>query len=294
MTGSRAPGLGVRMRRVLLATVAAASTVCATTKPDNLRRPDEILLLDPAGDDRGPGTYTYPSDPAFKPGSFDLRSLRVTPSHDTVELELVLGSRIEDPWSSTAWGGNGFSLQMAFIHIDVDRALGSGAIDGLPGTNVRFAPQQAWDRVVIVSPQSATRLRTEVRNKAGAAGDLIVIPKQTRARGKRLIAIVSVDDLGGVPTRSWGYQVLMQSNDSSPDLTDFLTRDVIERADRNHFGGGSDFDDDPHIIDIFVGAALGLDEERQQQYERLRAYRRDGADAAPEGRAVVPMIYLDP
>ena len=37
------------------------------------------------------------------------------------------------------WGGNGFSVQMAFIHIDTDHKKGSGVQDGLPGTNVRFS-----------------------------------------------------------------------------------------------------------------------------------------------------------
>jgi carbohydrate-binding DOMON domain-containing protein len=76
------------------------------------------------------------------------------PQGDTVEFRLTLNARIEDPWDSKAWGGNGFSVQMAFIHIDTVKTPGSGAQVGLPGTNVRFAPEQAWDRVVLISPRA--------------------------------------------------------------------------------------------------------------------------------------------
>src|SRR5205814_3173969 len=55
------------------------------------------------------------------------------------------------------------SVQMVFIHIDTDHKNGSGVQDGLPGTNVRFAPAEAWDRTVIISPQPATRLNSEDR-----------------------------------------------------------------------------------------------------------------------------------
>src|SRR5687767_11527161 len=107
-----------------------------------------VTLSDPSGDDNGPGTYTYPTDAVYKSGSFDITELQVVPSGDTVELRVQVNSRIEDPWDSAAWGGNGFSVQMAIIHIDTDHAAGSGVTDGLPGTNVRFAPEEAWDKVV--------------------------------------------------------------------------------------------------------------------------------------------------
>ena len=36
-----------------------------------------LTLSDPEGDDDGPGGYKYPTDPAYKPRSFDLRRLEV-------------------------------------------------------------------------------------------------------------------------------------------------------------------------------------------------------------------------
>ncbi|NJK88415.1 MAG: hypothetical protein HC923_02805 [Myxococcales bacterium] len=174
-----------------------------------------VTLEDPAGDDKGPGSYIYPTDQVYLPGSFDLRKLEVIPKGNTVEFHVTVSRRIEDPWDSKAWGGNGFSVQMAFIHIDMDHVSGSGVTTGLAGTNVRFDENEAWDRVVIISPQGPTRVNSEVDAKASDVKDRVVVPKLTRATGRTLIAVVDVADLGAAPSDSWGYQVLMQSNEAS-------------------------------------------------------------------------------
>ncbi|MCK6547106.1 hypothetical protein L6R52_14750 [Myxococcota bacterium] len=248
-----------------------------------------IELVDPSGDDNGPGEYKYPTDQVYKPGSFDMTKLEIVPSGDTVEFRLSVASRIEDPWDSKAWGGNGFSVQMAFIHIDT--STGTGVQDSLPGTNVRFAADQAWDRVVLISPQGPTRVNSEIEAKAPQWKDKIIVPQITRATGKTLIAVVPVSALGGAPKASWGYQVLMQSNEGFPAKTDLLTRKVNEFEGQHRFGGGTDYDNDPHAIDIFAGAAKGAPDEAAKQHEILKKYNKDATEPKPEDLAVVPMIY---
>jgi hypothetical protein len=250
-----------------------------------------VRLMDPAGDDKGPGTYIYPSDQVYLPGSFDLRGLEVETKGNTVEFRVEVGRRIEDPWDSKAWGGNGFSVQMAFIHIDTDHVAGSGATKSLPGTNVRFKDDEAWDRVVIISPQGPTRVNSEVDAKAADVKDKVVVPTLTRAAGRTLIAVVNTADLGGEPQPGWGYQVLMQSNEGFPAKTDLLTRKVNEFEGQHRFGGGTDYDNDPHVIDIFAGAAKGAPGEAQQQYEILGAYNAEATEPTAENQATVPMIY---
>ena len=44
----------------------------------------EVVFKDPTGDDNGPGKYTYPTDPVYKPGSFDLTQLTVKQAGDKV------------------------------------------------------------------------------------------------------------------------------------------------------------------------------------------------------------------
>jgi carbohydrate-binding DOMON domain-containing protein len=206
-----------------------------------------------------------------------------------VELRITVKSRIEDPWDSAAWGGNGFSVQMAFIHVDTDRAKGSGVREGLPGTNVRFAEEEAWDRAVIVSPQGPTRVNSEIDSKCPQWKSRIVVPRITRASGRTLIAIVDRAALGGAPAPSWGWQVLMQSNEGFPAKTDLLTRKVNEFEGQHRFGGGTDFDNDPQVMDLLVppdGDAAA------RQHELLSRYDKGATtDVKPEALAVVPMVY---
>ncbi len=243
---------------------------------------------DPTGDDDGPGTYTYPTDPVYKPGSFDITEFQVVPMGDQTEFRVTVKSRIEDPWDSPAWGGNGFSVQMAFIHIDVDHARGSGVRDGLPGTNVRFAEDEAWDRVVIISPQPATRVNSEVDAKCPQWKERIVVPRITRASGRTLIALVDTARLGGPPGPGWGYQVLMQSNEGFPAKTDLLTRKVNEYNGQHRFGGGTDYDNDPQVMDILVPPG---GDPVKKQHEILSKYNKEAKEPKPEDLAVVPMVY---
>ena len=262
------------------ALLAAARTLAAA--------PGTVTLADPTGDDDGPGTYTYPTDAVYKPGSFDLTELQIVPGGDTVELRVTVRARIEDPWDSAAWGGNGFSVQMIFIHVDTDHAKGSGVTKGLPGTNVRFAEDEAWDRVVIISPQGPARVNSEIEQKCPQWKDRIVVPSITRASGKTLTAVVDAKALGGSPQPGWGYQALVQSNEGFPAKTDLLTRKVNEFEGQHRFGGGSDFDNDPHVMDILVPPG---GDAKAKQHELLEKWKKDVTEPKPEDLVVVPMVY---
>ena len=132
----------------------------------------EVAFQDPTGDDNGPGTYTYPTDTVYKPGTFDLTGFALKVKGDKATVEVSVNSNLEDPWRM----GGGFSLQMVFVFIDTDGKEGSGFTKGVPGTNVTFAPKDAWDKCIILSPQAPGRVRNEVETKAAAMKAAIVIP----------------------------------------------------------------------------------------------------------------------
>src|SRR5512134_2393593 len=135
-----------------------------------------VSFKDPTGDDNGPGGYTYPTDGVYKAGSFDLTGFRVKVRGNKADLEVDVNSTLEDPWKM----GGGFSVQMVFVFIDTDGKDGSGSTDGLPGLNVKFAPEYAWEKVIMISPQAASRVKAEVGNKAGAAKDNVLVPSRTK------------------------------------------------------------------------------------------------------------------
>lgn len=236
-------------------------------------RAGDIVLTDPAGDDDGPGSYTYPTAPEYLPGSFDITKVEITDQGDKLRIKLHLKARVKDPWKSRDWPvrGNGFSLQMAFLFVDKDHQTGSGHTQGIPGLNVVFAPESAWDKVVIISPQGNSRLRSEIQQKAKALAADIVLPLKVRASGKKIIATVAKKDLGQ-PAAGWGWQLVMQSNEGYPAKSDLLTRKVNETGGPHRFGGGRDDDCDPHVIDLLAGGAHGDKEEVKLQHKMLGSY----------------------
>jgi hypothetical protein len=177
---------------------------------------------------------------------------------------------------------------MVQIYLDTDGKPGSGHTDALPGINAGFAPEDAWERVVVISPQGASRLRSEVAAKAGSMAKSVVVPTKVKVRGKTLIATVKKKALGGKPKASWGVQAVVQSNEGFPDKRDLLSRRVNEYAGDHRFGGGNDWSCDPHVLDILAGGATGADAEKASQKSAL-AYTC-GDDGVSVKRATLPMI----
>ena len=243
---------------------------------------------DPTGDDFGPGTYTYPTDSAYLRGSFDIKSLEIKNKGSKVEFKLTLAQRIEDPWNSLGWPekGNGFSIQMAQIYLDT--TSGKGHTATLPGINASFSKQDAWDKVIVISPQARARVKREAKSKAGSLAADVVVPTKVRVRGKSLIATVKKSDLGGAMDAKWGLQVVMQSNEGFPAKEHLLSRRVNEYRGQHRFGGGSDFDCDPHVLDILTEQAKGAGTEAAAQKKTL-AYTC-GAEGKSVKSATLPMV----
>lgn len=244
-----------------------------------------IEFNDPRGDDKGPGKYTYPTHSSYQAGDFDLTRVTITQKGDNVEFRVWMRNTIRDVWKSRSWGGNGFSVQFVQIYI---RTTGGGHSDGLPGLNVKFAKGHRWNKVVLLSPQGQTRLRSEINLKAAKWKKDIVVPTDTRAQGKSLIATVPQSALGGL-SKKWGFQVIVQSNEGFPRKTDLLTRPVNEYNGEHRFGGGHDGDCDPHIIDMLAGKGKGSDIEAELQYKMLSAHVCEGKAKL----AKIKMVYAE-
>jgi carbohydrate-binding DOMON domain-containing protein len=266
--------------------VACFALVALIAGSASAEGPKKIELKDPAGDDKGPGSYTYPTDPSYKPGSFDLTSLVIEDKGDNLEITVTVRAKIEDPWNSRSWGGNGFSLQMVQLYIDNKKG---GFLDGLPGLNIKFPKGQGWDKVVFISPQPKSKIIAEVKTKKANMLKAVVVPEKTSARGNQIIAVVKKSELGGAPTKDWGFQAIMQSNEGYPDADSVFARKVNEAPGQHRFGGGNDYMCDPHVIDMLAGKAKGGGDEKDAQFKALKAFT---CDASGNGsKAIVPMIF---
>jgi carbohydrate-binding DOMON domain-containing protein len=246
---------------------------------------DKIAYKDPTGDDNGPGKYVYPTDVVYKKGSFDLTDLSVKKSGSKVDFTVGVNAGLEDPWRL----GNGFSVQLVFVFIDTDGKPGSGHTDSPPGLNVAFDPADAWDKVVVISPQGSSRVKNEVGTKAASMKGDVVVPLRVKGSGKKLTATVDAAELGGGDdVAAWRYQVVVQSNEGFPTGNDLMTRRVNEFEGQHRFGGGTDSDCDPHVVDVLAGEGKGDASEVKAQHEML-AYAC-GADGAATKKATLKMV----
>jgi carbohydrate-binding DOMON domain-containing protein len=241
-----------------------------------------VSFKDPANDDNGPGTYTYPTDAVYKRGSFDLTGLDVQAKGNKVDFAVSFNTPLEDPWRM----GGGFSTEMVFIFIDNKEG---GFKETVPGLNVSFADGNEWDKLVILSPQPSGRVKTEVEGKVVAAEQsAVIIPARVKGAGRTISASVDLAQLGEGDPATWGYQVVVQSNEGFPDGKDLLTRKVNEYEGQHRFGGGTDSDCDPHAIDILAGNGTGAADEAEAQHTMLK-YECNPDGSAKQG-AVLKMV----
>lgn len=265
------------MKKLVISAVAAllvAGSALAQT----------VSFKDPVGDDNGPGNYTYPTDAVYKKGSFDITGFQLKVNGAKTDVSVTVNSNLEDPWSM----GNGFAVQMVFVFVDTDGKEGSGFTKVPPGLNFEFSPASAWDKCIILSPQQPARVTTELDKAADMKGSIIV-PSRTRGAGRTITGTIDTKQLGEGDPSTWGYQVVMQSNEGFPAGTDLLTRKVNEYEGQHRFGGGNDGDCDPHVIDLLAGDATGAKDEADLQHKML-AYECN-ADGTSKKLAVVSMVH---
>ncbi|MFG2059452.1 glucan 1,4-alpha-glucosidase [Micromonospora sp. NPDC048930] len=213
-------------------------------------------LTDPAGDDNGPGDYTYPTAAVFRPGTFDLTGVDVYAEGEDVLFVTKIAGEVTNPW-----GGDQISLQRINLYL----GAGDGAaVPALPGTNMDTA--SPWSAAVVVD------------GRYGSAG--VFAPDGSRVSGVRLLtvaetrqiaAIVPRAALGTVDPARARYGIAMFGNAEPGEGTGFV-RPVYDGDYWNagdpwwikqyRFGGGAgvwtdtpshDSDTtDPNAIDVIV------------------------------------------
>ena len=242
----------------------------------------KVSFKDPTGDDNGPGNYTYPTDAVYKRGSFDITGFEVQAKGNKVDFDVTVNSPLEDPWGMKV----GFAVQMVFIFIDTGEG---GFTTAPPGLNITFAESDAWNKLVILSPQAMGRVKDEVTGKVAAdMQSAILVPTRTKGAGRTISGSVDLDQLGGGDPSQWGYQVVMQSNEGFPADKDLLTRKVNEYEGQHRFGVGNDADCDPQVMDILAGKGTGDASEVQAQHDMLKY--ECNPDGSSKSMAVLKMV----
>ena len=237
------------MRRLLAVLALAVATALATavmlTLPQTCAGQTIAVWEadDPVGDDDGPGTYTYPTNPAFSPfsGIFDLTKFRVLHDSDNVYFEIVL-SRIANTWNAP----EGFSHQLVNVYLDT--TPNAGRVDTLrDGPFVLFSSRYAWDVNIKIMGWGGTRVYF-ASDDTSSSGVYEGVFAEALPDGKTIRAALP-KKVVGEPSDAWKYYVLAASQDGyGPDNH----RPVMAKAGAWVFGGGSDLDVNPNVIDILA------------------------------------------
>ena len=94
---------------------------------------------DPIGDDHGPGNYTYPLNPVFIEGVFDLWSYRVYDQGDSIRFIFKFRELGGNPWNAP------YSFSLQIIEVYIDALEDHGATWASRGSNIAIAKEDAWE-----------------------------------------------------------------------------------------------------------------------------------------------------
>lgn len=142
-------------------------------------------ILDPEGDDYGPGTYVYPKAEVFKKGVFDVTKFTLRADNETLEFEIQFKNLGDNPWN----GPYGFCLQV--IQVYMDTAPGGRTdpifaeaprirIDEEHPWNFAFQAGPGWEPSNLLMYENGTIITDKLSIEADQAKNIItiLIPKK--------------------------------------------------------------------------------------------------------------------
>jgi glucoamylase len=159
---------------------------------------------DGVGDDTGPGTYQYPTDPAFHPGAFRLTRFQVLSDGKFAYLRATLANL--DPTFGVT---DGAQLLDLYVHV--------------PGASATSTQAAFASRNYTISSSGAWSQRVEVQGFAApvwvdAAGSSVGTAFVVAVQSDRTITIALPEAQFGTPTSGWGFSVVLTGQDGfSPD-----------------------------------------------------------------------------
>jgi carbohydrate-binding DOMON domain-containing protein len=262
---------------------------------------DKLLfkLTDPVGDDHGPGSYIYPTNPVFRPGSFDLTGFEVHESESDVIFKVYFKNwftippdlQISNEKNLKNFFKTNLFLQNVDIYIDRDHKYNSGITSMIPGRNAKVAPESAWEQAIFIAPQPYLA-RSEMGRLAKEMAGRVIVPASYDI-GDNYVQFKISKKIIGQPTEKWGYLVFvtgaewettafslsnwMQYGSSYEEPV--LNRIVDRYPSEWEFGGGDPSGAAPNIIDMFVASG-------ESQEKMLGSY-----DTKTNKRATIFAVY---
>ena len=215
-------------------------------------------LSDPAGDDNGPGTYTYPTNSAFARGGFDLTGLSVFTDGDDALFVATIAGAVVNPW-----GGDEISHQRFNVYL----GRGSGApAHALPGTNLDTAG--GWDVAVVGDGRfDSAGTYAPGATSPTVGGDMLAVPET-----RQIAVVVPRSALGGIDLATARYGIAMFGNGEAGEGIGYI-RPVYDGAYWNDPPEGFGW-----IKEYRFGGGAGVwtsDAEPRLRHPRRERHRRD-------------------
>ncbi|MBW3666820.1 MAG: hypothetical protein KY394_04405, partial [Actinobacteria bacterium] len=246
---------------------------------------------DPTGDDNGPGTYSYPTDAVFLPGSFDLTSFTAGVEGEEVVFTFEVAAPIRNPWDSPV----GLSVQTFDVYIDADPGAGTGARMLIDGRNAALEAGNGWEAALTVEGwDSALYL-------AGVNGDIQetkpTLGIVTLAEKGKVIVRVPAGLLPGGDPADWGYVAALLGQEGFPASGVRRVRDVEPSAAQYRFGGApAGSVNHTRIIDLAwpeEGGVQGGSGEQAAILGGAPGYTGSPTDLGPDEVAQIPLVTGD-
>ncbi|HEX3048141.1 MAG TPA: glucodextranase DOMON-like domain-containing protein [Bacillota bacterium] len=216
-------------------------------------------MADPTRDEFGCGTYSYPTNIAFKPyqGLFDILGFKVSAGPGGVIYFDTTFKTVTNPWAAP----EGYIHQNLRIYVDSIPEQGCAELPE-KGAYVRFNPKYAWDLCLKIVGWNNSRLI------AFQNGNLNQTTLNTELLNDHQTIRATVPaTLCGKPAKNWHYYVFVGSYDGFGE--DFF-RKVMAKSEEWVIGGGFDEVVEPQIMDV-----LAPEKGAHSQINQLKSFDRE-------------------
>jgi len=243
-------GVGDRISVLAIVDEAGGSGAASPESRGALLVPDisnvEVVfdVVDPSGDDHGPGGYTYPTDTVFTPGSFDLTGFSAGLSGEELVFEFQIASPIANPWGSPT----GLSVQTFDVYVDADPGSATGARNLIAGRNAALTSGDGWERALTIEgwePALFVATSDDDINETLPTLKTLVFGDEGR-----VVVRIARDLFPDGDPAQWGYAAAVMSQEGFPASGVRRIRNVEATAQQWRIGGGDGSINGTRIIDL--------------------------------------------
>jgi hypothetical protein len=237
-------------------------------------------IKDPIKDDFGEGSYTYPTDGVFIPGSYDFEGFSAGIADGSLVMNFDILSAVKNPWGSPR------SLSVQTIDVYIDKDFGSDTGVKQLG-NYRFAKMpdgSGWEYHIVIEgwePQIWKSLPSGESELVTNQFDIVVVPD----KGVIVVKLDIESQLGGGNPEEWHYGVIMMSQDGyGPNGS--RIREINPSAEQYRGGGAPNVVNHPNIFDV-IFPDEGVQEDYLSSYGE---YEGSVDDMSTDLLASIPLV----